>query len=61
MARYIQQKTFLERTKLCGNWYCILNKEIRTGFQMLQLTHVINECVLPSKEQLELLSVSHTG
>ena len=58
---YIQQKTFLERAKLCGNWYCILNKEIRTDLRVLQLTHVMNECVLPSKEQLELLSGSHTG
>lgn len=58
---YIQQKTFLERAKLCGNWYCILNKESRTDLPVLQLTHVMNECVLPSKEQLELLSVSHTG
>ena len=44
-----------------GNGIASLRKEVNWPTKTLQQTHVFNECILSSEEQLELLSTSHTG
>lgn len=44
-----------------GNGIASLIKELNWPTKTLQLTHVFKDCILSSKEQLELLSTSHAG